>query len=54
MKQKFGIKKTKMNIFWLLVAGAIIGVVVGLRQQAPSAATQVTPPASTVTQGATK
>lgn len=37
MKQKFGIKKTKMNIFWLLLAGLIIGGVIGLRQSAPSA-----------------
>ena len=32
MKQKFGIRKTKMNIFWLLVVGLLIGLVVGLRQ----------------------
>ena len=54
MNQKFGIKKTKMNIFWLLVAGVIIGAVIGLRQQAPSAATQQMPTAITVTRGATK
>ena len=33
--KKFGIKKTKMNIFWLLVLGLIIGVVLGLRQPMP-------------------
>ena len=32
MKQKFGIRKTKMNIFWLLVVGLLIGLVLGLRQ----------------------
>ena len=35
MKQKFGIKKTKMNIFWLFVLGLLIGVVFGLRNQGP-------------------
>ena len=38
MKQKFGIRKTKMNIFWLLVVGLLIGLVLGLRQPAPNAA----------------
>jgi len=33
--KKFGIKKTKMNIFWLLVVGLAIGVVLGLRQPVP-------------------
>lgn len=32
MKKKIGIKKTKMNIFWLFLIGLIIGVVIGLRQ----------------------
>ena len=35
MKQKFGIKKTKMNIFWLFVFGLLIGVVFGLRHSKP-------------------
>lgn len=41
MKQKFGIRKTKMNIFWLLVVGLVIGVVVGLRQPMPNQAIPV-------------
>ena len=32
MTKKFGIRKTKMNIFWLLVVGLLIGLVIGLRQ----------------------
>lgn len=32
MKKKIGIKKTKMNIFWLFLIGLIVGVVIGLRQ----------------------
>lgn len=34
MKSKFGIRKTKMNIFWLFLIGLLIGVVLGLRQPA--------------------
>ena len=36
MKQKFGVKKTKMNIFWLFILGLLIGVVFGLRNQGPT------------------
>ncbi|MBQ7413459.1 MAG: hypothetical protein IJV07_04220 [Alphaproteobacteria bacterium] len=36
MKHKFGIRKTKMNIFWLFLAGLLVGVVIGLRQPMPS------------------
>jgi len=39
--KKFGIKKTKMNIFWLLVIGLIIGVVLGLRQPMPKQTIQI-------------
>lgn len=43
--KKIGIRKTKMNIFWLLVIGLIIGVVVGLRQPMPAqTAPQTTQP----------
>ena len=35
MKKKFGIRKTKMNIFWLLLLGILIGVVLGIRQPVP-------------------
>ena len=35
MKQKFGIKKTKMNIFLLFLAGLLIGVIIALRQPMP-------------------
>ena len=42
MKQKFGIRKTKMNIFWLFVVGLIIGGVLGLRQ--PTRATTINQP----------
>lgn len=37
MKQKFGIRKTKMNIFWLFLIGLLIGLVIGLRQPMPTA-----------------
>ena len=36
MQKKFGIRKTKMNIFWLLVIGILIGLVLGLRQPMPN------------------
>ena len=36
MKQKFGIRKTKMNIFWLFIAGLLIGVIIALRQPMPT------------------
>ena len=36
MKKKFGIRKTKMNIFWLFVFGMLFGVVLGLRQPVPN------------------
>ena len=36
MKHKFGIRKTKMNIFWLFLAGLLVGVIIGLRQPMPS------------------
>ena len=49
MKKKFGIRKTKMNIFWLFVAGLLIGVILGLRQPIPQ---QAPAPAPTVTQEA--
>lgn len=35
MKKKFGIKKTKMNIFLLFLAGLLIGVIIALRQPMP-------------------
>ena len=38
MKKKFGIRKTKMNIFWLFLFGLLIGVVCALRQPAPTRA----------------
>jgi len=47
MKQKFGIRKTKMNIFWLLMLGLLIGVVVGLRQPMPQQQAAATVPAPT-------
>lgn len=33
---KIAIKKTKMNIFWLLVLGLLIGLVFGLRRPMPA------------------
>ena len=51
MKQKFGIRKTKMNIFWLLVVGLLIGLVLGLRQPMN---TQPVNGQSSVTQGVKK
>ena len=51
MKQKFGIRKTKMNIFWLFVVGLLIGLVFGLRQ--PTNANTVNQQ-RTVTQGVRK
>ena len=36
MKKKFGIRKTKMNIFWLFVFGMLFGAVLGLRQPTPN------------------
>lgn len=41
---KFGIRKTKTNIFWLFAAGLLIGLIFGLRQpvSAPSADTVAT------------
>ena len=40
MKRKFGIKRTKMNIFWLFLIGLLIGIVFGLRQPIPSQITE--------------
>ena len=37
--KRWGIRKTKMNIFWLLVIGVLVGLVIGLRQQTPDTAT---------------
>ena len=45
--KKFGIKRTKMNIFWLLMAGLLIGVVLGLRQPMPSPQVSVATPQQT-------
>ena len=36
MKKKFGIRKTKMNIFLLFVFGLLFGVFCALRQPAPT------------------
>lgn len=33
---KIGIRKTKSNIFWLLLIGLLLGVILGLRQQPDS------------------
>ena len=49
--KKFGIRKTKMNIFWLLVLGLIIGVVLGLRQPMPSPQVSVATPQQTAQEG---
>ena len=50
MKQ-WGIRKTKMNIFWLLVVGLLIGLVLGLRQPVNNSAVNQQ---QTVTQGVKK
>ena len=50
MKQ-WGIRKTKMNIFWLLVVGLLIGLVLGLRQPVNNSAAHQQ---QTVTQGVKK
>ena len=42
--KKIGIKKTKMNIFWLLVVGLAIGVILGLRQPMPQTQVPVAEP----------
>ena len=52
MKKKFGIRKTKMNIFWLFVLGLLIGVIGALRQPMP--AQQQTEQVAVTTQGETK
>lgn len=52
MKKKFGIRKTKMNIFWLFVFGLLFGVVLALRQ-GPTAQ-QPVEQIATSTQGETK
>lgn len=48
MKQKFGIKKTKMNIFWLFIFGLLAGVVIGLRSQGPTPIDEQTPVATEI------
>lgn len=52
MKKKFGIRKTKMNIFWLFVFGMLIGLIFALRQPQPTQ--QQTEQITVSTQGETK